>query len=60
MPVFASVMNQNEKIILLDEDKKDKLSFKIIIDPLLAVDHTKIYVTRFGGGSAEDWLQCSS
>jgi hypothetical protein len=60
MPVFVSAMNLKEEIILSDEDKKDKFSFNIIIDPLVAEDHTKIYVNRFVGGSSEDWLQYSS
>ncbi len=60
MPVFASAITLKEETILADEDKKDRLSFNIIIDPAVAEDRTKIYVTRFGGGSAEDWLRFSS
>jgi hypothetical protein len=43
-----------------DEDKKDKLSFNIIFDPTVTEGSTKVYVTRFGVGSTEDWQWFSS
>jgi hypothetical protein len=53
----TAAITLREETLQSDEDKKDRVSFNIALDPTDPDDRTKMYVVKFAAGSAEDWLK---
>jgi len=54
---LSSAITINEESLLSEEERKDRVSFSICLDDTDKDDKVKTYVTKFGSGSAEDWLR---
>jgi hypothetical protein len=53
----TAAITLREDSLLSEDDKKDRVSFSIALDPDDPDDRTKMYATKFSAGSAEDWLK---
>ena len=53
----TAAIKLKEETLLTEDDKKDKVSFSVAIDSTEPDDKVKMSVTRFGTGTAEDWLR---
>ena len=53
----TAAITLREETLQSNEDKKDRVSFNIALDPSDPDDRTKMYVVKFAAGSAEDWLK---
>ena len=54
---LSSAITLKEESLLSEEERKDRVSFSICLDDTDKDDKVKTYVTKFGSGSAEDWLR---
>ena len=53
----TAAITLREESLQTEEEKKDRVSFSVAIDPADPDDRTKMYATKFAAGSAKDWLE---